>query len=256
MAKSIINNQKYSLYFLVLILFSSGCIFSTSDSGEKDKNIPHITSVSISDGQTFSTRDITVFWEGDEFADLYQYSLDGIQSDWIDTTAVDLTDLDETEHIFTIQAQKDSVFSSVTTIHFDVDAIQGPGIIFSPRKISESSDVSLIFEDMENLMTAHIEILCEDECAWIKNFSLNELTEEYDRIITFTDEQDYHRLIIDIGFAGATQGITGSINIGSFELLPLGNTGTITIDSSKTVFRDTSNNPIVMNEFDTVRIKN
>ena len=97
----------------VTVLFFSECIFSPSKQKKQD-NSPQIISVNISDGAIVTARDITVIWEGNKAAEFYQYTVDGISYGWTDTTSVHLTDLDEDEHIFTIQARKDSVFSPFT----------------------------------------------------------------------------------------------------------------------------------------------
>jgi hypothetical protein len=239
------------LFSIIAVL--SGCIFSSEK--EKKKN-PGILKVSISDGQTITSRDLTITWQGNEYARLYQYTIDEQVSEWSDTTSVEITDLDESDHIFTLQARKDSVFSSLTTIHFTVDAITGPGIILSPRKISDTSYVTLSIENVDSLMAAHIEIVCDNLTATISGFVLSEFTGEEGSMVYFEDNRLLSRLILDIGFVSVKEGVSGRIDIGSFLVTPLQNTGEITIDSEKTEFRDIHNSPIELNELDMVRIGN
>ncbi|MFC1528879.1 hypothetical protein ACFL5B_03120 [Candidatus Latescibacterota bacterium] len=234
-----------------IIAMLSGCIFSSES---KKKKNPEILKVSISDGVIITSRDLTITWQGNEYARLYQYTIDEEVSEWSDTTSVEITDLDEAEHIFTLQARKDSVFSSLTTIHFTVDAITGPGIILSPRKIKEASLVTLSLENVDSLMAAHIEIVCEDRAAAISGFVLSEFTGEEGSMVYFTDNKIISRLILDIGFTGVKEGVSGRITIGSFLVTPLRSTGEVTINSEKTEFRNIHNSPIELNGLDMVRI--
>lgn len=241
-----------SLLF-ILIVFFSGCIFSPGKK-EKEDIPPQINSLDLSDGAIVTTRDLIITWQGNKAAELYQYTLNDVTYDWTESTYVELTDLDETEHIFTLQARKDSVFSSLYTRSFTVDAIQGPGIVFSPRKISSISNVAVKLEDVSGLMAAHIEIICDDNCANIMDFISNDENIENGSIISFSDKSDKTRLIIDIGIPGLPQGFYGSLDIGSFLVNPLKNSGEITVDPEKTEFRDINNNTILINGYDMVRI--
>ena len=239
------------MLFVFAVLFY-GCIFSTS---EKTKEYPSIWSVSISNGDVFNTRDITVLWNGNEFVDYYQYSIDSLFSDWTDSIGVELTDLDEGEHVFTLEARHDSVFTGLTTIHFTIDAVTGPGLILSPRKITENSYINLNFEDVSSLMAAHIEIVCNNNSAHLSGFTQIDADIGEGMIVSFSDESDASLLIIDIAFPGAAQGVEGSFRIGTFLALVVKNTGYISIDPEKTEFRDIENNIISLSGFDMVRIE-
>ncbi len=250
MIKLITIRNSILLFSIISVL--SGCIFSSES---KKKKNPGILTVSISDGEIITSRDLTITWQGNEYTRFYQYAIDEEVSEWSDTTSVKITDLDEAEHIFTLQARKDSVFSSLTIIHFTVDAIPGPGIIFSPRKIKEASHVTLSLENVDSLMAAHIEIVCDNRTAAISGFVPSEFTGEEDSMVYFADDKTFSRLILDIGFVGVKEGMSGRVALGSFMVIPLQNTGEITIDSEKTEFRDINNFPIELNGLDMVRIE-
>lgn len=252
MNKEKTKNGRLAL-LLILIAFFSGCIFSSSD--KKNGKKPDIFSINIKDGEIITTRDLTITWKEDARYEQYQYSFNETMYDWTDSTYVSLTDLDETDHIFTLQARKDTVLSSVTTINFTIDAIQGPGIVLSPRKISDNSYVTIRLEDVTGLMAAHIEIVCEDECASITEFTQNNVIIDNGQTVFFSNESDQTRFILDIGFGGAPEGINGSFDIGNVLVSPLNETGEIIIDTEKTEFRDFNNNTIEINELDWVRIE-
>jgi len=229
----------------------SGCIFSASEKAEKKASL---FSLNLKEGQTVKVRDLEVTWRGDERYTAYQYSLDGVISAWIDTTTVVFTDLNEGSHLFTLQARSDTVLSAVETVNFAVDAIAGPGLVLTPRRITGTTYITLEFENVKNLMAAHIELVCEDDCAEISGFTASSLSEEYGNVVMLNDERDPSRFILDVGFGGLPGGVRGSFNIGFISASPLKTTGTITVDATKTVFRDTNNNTIELNGLDMVRI--
>ena len=246
--------KKYSILLLLITACISGCIFSSSKS-EKKEVTPRVISLSIPNGEIITTRDVTIQWEGSEPDLEYQYILDGNAFEWIDTTFVMLRDLEEDEHAFSVRARNNSVTGDSLTVHFSVDAIKGPGLVFSPRKIGSISTVSLMLEDVSELMAAHIEIICPDQSAWLSGFSLYGELRGISEIMLFTDETNSRRLIIDIGFPGETGGLNGRVSLGTFVVRPLGITGEIRIDQEKTMFRDINNNPVEVNGIDTVRIE-
>ena len=73
-------------------------------------------------------------------------------------------------------------------------------------------------------------------------------------IITLIDSTRPDRFIIDIAFAGRTEGLSGSsLNIGTLTVNPQ-RIGNIIVDSSATVFRNTVNETITINELDFVSV--
>ena len=237
---------------IILAAVISGCIFSSSDKNGKK---PAIISLNIKDGQIINTRDLLITWEENEQFEFYQYSLDGTMYDWTESTYVYFTDLNENDHIFTIQARKDTVLSSINTINFTVDAIQGPGIVLTPRKISGDTLIMIRLEDISGLMAAHVEIVCEDECASISGFTQSAVNMENGQVIVLSNDSDQSRFILDIGFGGTPEGMSGSFDIGYFLASPVKETGMIVIDDEKTEFRDFNNNTVELKELDTVRIE-
>ena len=237
---------------IILAAVISGCIFSSSDKNGKK---PAIISLNIKDGQIINTRDLLITWEENEQFEFYQYSLDGTMYDWTESTYVYFTDLNENGHIFTIQALKDSVFSSLKTINFTIDAIQGPGIVLTPRKISGDTAIVIRIEDVTGLMAAHVEIVCNDECASITGFVRSAVNIENGQVVVLSNYSDQSRFILDIGFGGATEGMSGSFDIGYVFASPVKETGMIIIDDEKTEFRDFNNNTVELNGLDMVRIE-
>ncbi|MBN1293535.1 MAG: hypothetical protein JXB48_16970 [Candidatus Latescibacteria bacterium] len=249
------SKSNISLYIgimSVLLLMLSGCIFSYK---EPSKN-PSITYISISNKAVITDRDVTIIWEGNSYAANYQYTFDDIESEITDKNSVTLTDLDDGNHLFILRAYDDSLKlkSSPLLINFTVDAITGPGVLLFPRKITEQTSLSISLVDVDDIMAVHIEFDCENKCASFGAFVPKTIPSNSGEMIVLTDNSDQDRYIIDIAFAGITEGISGSVyNLGTLYINPL-RIGSITIDSSKTIFRNTANETITLNDLDFVRV--
>ncbi len=239
----------------LLAAFLAGCIFSSGDKGGKEKpasSVPAIAWISISDGQIFSTRNITVSWKGNEHACLFQYTIDGVFSSWIDSTSCMIADLADGVHTFSVQAANDSLAGDPVIIRFDVEAGAGPGTRFSPDEVSGAAFVSLFLEDMGGIMAAHIEIACEDSCARMKEFAPSAVFNG--GVLVYDDSRDPFRLILDIGFPGLSHGFSGTMELGSFMISPVKTGGTVVVDPKKTVFRDTRNRTVQIDRFEALRV--
>ncbi|MCE5249501.1 hypothetical protein LLG96_04695 [bacterium] len=235
------------------VLMLSGCIFSYQ---EKIPSKPSIKTVSVVNGEIFTVRDITVSWEGNDTAVFFQYTIDADTSGVLTETSVTLTDLDESEHVFVLTALNDSLtISSIpVTRRFTVDAVQGPGIVFSPRKIEHESTVTIYLADVSEIMAVHLELIPRNKCVLFGSFVPNEALTLDGDVISIYDSGKNERIIIDIGFAGETRGISGSlINIGTLTVNPL-REGTVEVDSLKTLFRTISNETVSKNGLDFMRV--
>ena len=254
--KNTANRKFAALFFAVMIsIFSvvvSGCIFS--DSGGPETK-PSITSLSISDGEFITSRDVIIYWKGNSRTALYQYTLDNITSEVTADTTVTLTDLEETDHTFILQAfdETQTIKSEPDSITFTVNAITGPGIVFSPRKISTEPSVTIILENVNRLMAAHIELISENKSVLFGIFTENESLVENGEIISLSNAATSERFTIDIAFAGKTEGLSGSLPIGTLSITSL-REGIVSVDSTATIFRDINNEALIINGLDFVRV--
>ncbi len=229
--------------FLVIVLLGSGCTAIT---------VPEIEYISLSDGDIFYTRDVTIEWEGMHHHRTdthwrisdnlnYYYKIDNSPWEKTQDTQITLTELTEGLHTFYINAEYEEEAPGLTINKiFIVDAIKGPGIVFSPRKVTSNSVIVIGFEDVQTIMSAHIEIVCESGCANLNNFIKKESLEDSGGYITLSNDDDPERLVIDIAFTGYTDGINGSPVLGSFIVNPL-HSGKISVDFEKTRFKNTEN---------------
>ncbi len=159
---------------LIISLIVSGCSAPPTepdydnpyDEQGEDYIPPAITEITPADGSEVNSRDVTISWTGTSVVEKYEYSFNGGSFVETSDSTLFLSDLDEGIKTFSIKPLKADKDTSIT---FTVNAIPGPGIVFSPRVITaDTTDttVSLILEEVENFMGAHIEIYCDNDCPY------------------------------------------------------------------------------------------
>ena len=230
-------------------------ILAAAGAGCRAITEPEIDYISFSDGDVFLTRDITIEWEGvyhQQFGDhwirndnlTYSYKLDNLL--WVTTEELSMsfTNLNEGSHVLSLRAQFDGEIPGPPfNYNFSIDTIQGPGVVFAPRSVTDSAEIAVKFEDIQKIMSAHIEIVCEEGCADIENFIKNESVKRSGEYIVLVNLDNPSRLIIDLAFAGDPAGITGSPEFGSFMVMPK-RSGKISIDPLTIRFKNIDNNDI------------
>jgi len=238
---------------IILCITVSGCIFS-SGSEKKEDTRPRVVSANFPDGTVFVTRDTTISWTGAGGATNYRYVLDGDSSSWIDTTTTRLTDLDEGVHALVLYARRDSTTGPPKTLTFTVDAVKGPAVTLSPRRISSAAYVTVTLEDADSLLAAHIELECIDSCARITAFEPSETYTGEGHLVTVANGLSTARLSLDIGFPGAGAGASGTFPVGRIYITPLTLAGTVEVDTLATEFRNLRNGDIPVHDTDFTRI--
>ena len=224
---------------LGLLTLYSGC---SETYAPGDDLLSFIDYFSFSDGEVFSSRDITIEWVS-SMSTNYYYKLDDSSWIFIEDTYLEFEDLAEGVHDFYLRAQNEDDNPGETMVRsFEIDTITGPGIVFSPRRVIDSTEIVIRFEDVRNIMSAHIEIVSENGCASLNNFIKKEAAGSGGNsdFIALINNDEPGRLIIDMAFAGYTDGVNGSIDFGSFQVSPL-NRGKITIDLVNSRFKDINN---------------
>jgi len=251
-----IHKCRLAAVSLGVCVLLAGCILSPGKGEKKPEppGPPEVTFLSISNGDTVRTRDLTVTWKGNSSAKSYRFTLDGVSTAWFDSTSMSLTDLTEGDHDIAVQARNDSLVSDPVTAHFTVDAVHGAGIRFTPSTVSTTSTVILLIEDARGLMAAHIEIACADSSARMREFIPSAAFTAAGYLL-FTEQRDQYRIILDIGFTGLRDGFSGSLEVGSFLVSPLKSGGLIAVYPNASLFRDTRNIPMTFERFETVRIE-
>ena len=98
---------------------------------------PEVTITSgPTEGTTLATPTATFTWEGNEPAMLYRTRFDSLNwSGWLSATTKTFDYLDEDDHVFNLQAKYTTGDTSdVISVIFTVDAVQGPALMFYPRR--------------------------------------------------------------------------------------------------------------------------
>ena len=161
--------QKKLLLLFAVIYFS--CEESTPirdnpfDDESGDYVEPTILLISdISDGDTLYTENVTILWEGNELVSEFRYKLDMFDwTEWSENSEAELNYLDEGSHLVYAQSRYLSGDTSdVVSISFVVDAVDGPSLMFQPRRnfaeVGEIVTFQIIAEEVSNLMMSEINI--------------------------------------------------------------------------------------------------
>lgn len=233
-----------------------GCIFDDKGGHGEDPpppGVPAVVWISIAEGQAVSTRDIIVSWRGNEHARKYRFTLDGSSTGWLDTTFHALTGLAEGAHTISVLAANDSLSGEPVTRGFTVNAADGPGVRFSPGTVSATSYVAVILDEMPGVMAIHLEIASPDSAARLREFETG-LAAAAAGAVVLADARDPYRLILDIGFPGRPEGFSGSLELGSFIISPRKDSGAVSVDPLRTVFRDPVNRTVTVTRFEPLGI--
>ena len=162
--------KKFSYIFLPIILvLSCEDVAPTQDNpldpGNEDYVEPTITFVGdISNGDTIYSESITLGWDGNELVTEYRYKLDEFPwADWSSENFATLDYLDEGQHNISIQSRYLSGdTSAIIDLDFIVDAVDGPSLMFFPRRQITTQGETVIFkilaEEVSALMAAEIHI--------------------------------------------------------------------------------------------------
>ncbi|MBA7564313.1 hypothetical protein ES708_05976 [subsurface metagenome] len=224
--------------------------------------------------ERLDSRAPSITWQGINNSVQYRYTIDdSISSDWIQNNSVDFTssslpeltssqlrvlsNLAEGPHTIEIIAKNgfDDI-GEPTKKTFTINAIIGPGVCFTPRLIESDNQISIMLENVNELLGAHIEIVCNDDSARFINFTEEDVSTESINMLMFdnfdTIESEKRAIINLIFFAGSND-VTDSITIGSIDVERTG-TGMIEIDADKTVFRSIQNTEIIKNGLDKVKV--
>ena len=157
-------------YIVALILISCG---DPPDVGG-DIDSP-VTTFNTASDTTFASSTVTLQWQGNETARIFDYQLQynsisdtaiTVISDAIDSTSITFHNLDEGDYTFIINGRYDiDNIESVKNLHFTVDAISGPALRIYPlsqtAQFGDSITVYLYFEDvpLDSAVTGlHVEI--------------------------------------------------------------------------------------------------
>lgn len=118
----------------------------------------------IFDGDTLYTENVTILWEGNELVSEFRYKLDMFDwTEWSENSEAELNYLDEGSHLVYAQSRYLSGDTSdVASISFVVDAVDGPSLMFQPRRnfaeVGETVTFQIMAEEVTSLMMSEIHL--------------------------------------------------------------------------------------------------
>jgi len=117
------------------------------------------------EGETVNAHTVSFEFSGNEDIIRFSYKLDDADwSEWSAENEVDFQYLDEGEHTFMLQGSfnDEKVEETPQVRNFTVDAVQGPALMFFPRKVNvgpaENFTVDILAEEVEDMMGLYLEI--------------------------------------------------------------------------------------------------
>ena len=149
------------LFLFILLFFSCEDVTPVQDNpldpGNEDYVEPTIAFVSeLNDGDIISTETLSLAWQGNELVTEYRYKLDNFSwTDWFEDASATLEYLDEGEHIISIQSRYLSGdTSAIASLSFVVDAVEGPALMFYPRRHVTTQGTTITFQVLAEEVTA------------------------------------------------------------------------------------------------------
>ena len=156
------------ILFAVLLLFACepGEEFipdNPLDPDNPDYVPPEVTILSPAEDDVIEESSIIFSWMGNETDMLYRFRLDSVWSDWDLSETITIDYIDEGVHGFAVQSSYiTGDTSTIESISFTVDAVEGPALMFYPRRqiASQGSSVQfqIIAEEVYNVAGAEFTI--------------------------------------------------------------------------------------------------
>ena len=248
------------ILFAVLLLFAceSGEEFTPEnplDPNNPDYVAPGVTILSPVEGAVEISSSITFAWEGNEIDMLYRYRLDSVWSQWDPSESITIDHIDEGEHGFAVQSSYvTGDTSAIESIAFTVDAVEGPALMFYPRRqvTSQGSSVQfqIIAEEVYNVAGVEFTILFDPTELQINSAAAGTAFGDYGEVIFIADiDNSSGSLTIATAVWGENfPSFSGTSDIAliDVQVIKQGNL-TISFDGLG-MMKDPSNNDITINE--------
>ena len=246
------------ILFILLFLISCAEEFEPSNSfdPENPNYVPPIVSIvsGPNEGQIVSTESVEFTYSGNELM-LFRTKLDtNLWSGWINSNSITLDYLDEGDHVFFLQgkyATNDT--SEIVSVSFEVDAVQGPALMFLPRRhisgLGDDITFRIIAEEVYDLAGTEFILDYDPATVSIENVLTGDIFSDLGDIFFFyEDKPSEGKLIITSAVWGSGEpSYTGTAVIAevSIQITQLGEID-IVFDGSE-LFRDPDNESIQIN---------
>jgi hypothetical protein len=113
-------------------------------------------------GDTLATDTVRIDWQGNARISEFRYRFDTLAwSEWTDNTSL-RTQLDDGPHTFEIETRwKEETGTSISSIEFYIDAVDGPAVVVSPRYQVVTGDTvsfAIMTESVPGCKMLHLEL--------------------------------------------------------------------------------------------------
>ena len=249
------------LYILAIIFLSCEELpeFPTEGSGTSEIDTP-ITTIVTASGTTFNSSTVTIQWEGNESARIFDYRLEyedtSIPHSWTEwdttsTTSVEFSDLDEGLYTFFISGRYnvDNV-ENIKTFSFTVNAIAGPALRIYPlrQEVTANSnfDVHIYLEEIEsieNIIFLKIYIDYDTTILTCSGFEKSAVASDLSLFPTPADENS--QILIEGGRLGSDISGTGPVGKLTFNIAGQAESTQINIGESTFYMLGSSNDTLM-----------
>jgi len=252
--------RKIQYIIVLFLILSCGDEFVPENpiDPENPSYIPPIVSIvsGLADGEVLQLARFTIFFSGNELSMLFRTKLDSNDwSGWYSSTSLTIDFLDEGDHDFYVQGRYTTGdTSNVIWIPFEVNAVQGPALMFFPRRhiviIGEKIIFRITAEEVYNLAGAEFHLDYDPALLSVENVTSGDIfSTGGSPIFLYEDNPASGKLTITAATWGqGTESYTGTAVIADieFEVTSIGEIY-IVFDGTE-IFRDPDNEPIPINE--------
>ena len=242
---------------LSILLVFSGLIWWSCEEKIPPHSIPplSITVTSLSVGDTILTETLYITLDSDDRASGYRYRLDAsLWSDWSTSDSILLDYLDEGSHELYVQAVESGSndTSEVVSISFVVDAVEGPSLMFYPRRhkaqVGETVTFFVNAEEVENLMAAELHMEFDSTALSVVSVGQGSFfMNGQETIFSYELGQDNIDVLTSVVNSDAPA-VNGTGPLMELQVTLLGSAAATISFSGNEVFRDPDNNDFVILE--------
>ncbi len=248
-------------YIYLLLSFTSFVWWSCEDIAVEDLPPLVLETTSLISGDTLTQETISITLNSEGLASEYRYMFDSDPwSDWSSGNVIVLEYLDEGAHELQLQALRTSSndstdlsdTSDIQMISFFVDAVEGPSLMFYPRRHKAQSGEQVTFlihaEEVENLMAAEIHLEFDTTAISINaviqgSFFIN----DQESIFSYDIGEGTISILTSVVNSDAPS-VSGTGVLADIQVTLLGSSDATISFSGNEVFRDPDNNDVVILE--------
>lgn len=249
------------LFLIQSFILTSFVWWSCEDSVGEDLPPLVLETTSLISGDTLTQETIAITLNSEGLALEYRYMLDSDPwSDWSSDDIVVLEYLDEGAHELQLQALRTnsndstdlSDTSDILMISFFVDAVEGPSLMFYPRRHKAQSGEQVTFlihaEEVENLMAAEIHLEFDNTAISVNAVIQGSFFINGQESIFSYDIGDGTISVLTSVVNSDAPSVGGTGVLAEIQVTLLGSSDATISFSGNEIFRDPDNNDFSINE--------